>query len=328
MPRRYVVVEKDGGFNSNSVRYLKYNRKVAYQRYKRSGILHSCGIFVSDTDPEPLDPPSFSHKVVCWGNKIRPSKYTIYPRRGEVWAITKCNTSIFGFASPSLLRYQLVEGLEDYNPEQGAKVVSLARVKGGYKSLFQRCSSEGSKGFFHIGSQGSSIDCFSHQVPYFRFSGEKSAGDFLELDPTCLPLCVDDFEGSSEHEINDNYLFLALLDKKVSLRAGESFIWAAYDHQCRVPVKYVAVRSKSIHSKDKLLTHELDFCPVYRSEKKWQEAGLPIACGNFTIRPVETEKRFVLSHRFVFRIKTIACSTVITVISILWKEMFGESTKI
>lgn len=300
MPRRYVLVERDGGFSSVSVRYLKYNRKVAYQRYKSCGVLHSCGIFVVDTDPEPLDPPYFSHKVVGWGNKKRPDKFTIYPKKGEVWAITKCSKSVFGFASPSLLKYQMVEVLEDYHSEHGVKVVSLVKVKGGYRSLFQRYVSEGSKSFFCIGAQGSSVDCFSHQVPYFRFSGEKSVGDFLELDSTSLPLCVDDPEGSLVDEINDNYLFLALLDKKVSYRSGEGFVWAAYDHQCRIPVKYVAVRSKNSHSRIKQVMHELTPCSVYGNEKKWKESE---ACGNFMIRPTETDKRYILSHRVRFPYK-------------------------
>lgn len=303
MPRRYVVIEKDGDSRSTSVRYLKYNRKVAYQRYKSCGILHSCGIFVVDTDPEPLEPPSFSHKVVGWGNKKKPSKYTIFPKKGEVWAIMRAPISVFGFASPSLIKYQIVEVLEDYNPEEGVKVVSLVKVKGGYRSLFQRCTFDGGKDFFCIGARGSSIDCFSHQVPYFRLSGENSAGEFMELDPSCLPLCIDDSEGCHEKVINDNYLFLALLDKKVNYRAGESFIWAAYDHQFRVPVKYVALRSKNAHSKVKLAMHELAPCPIYGSEKKWQEVGLPLACGNFIIRPAETEKQFILSHRVRFPYK-------------------------
>lgn len=303
MPRRYVQVERDGDFSSSSVTYLKYNRKVAYQRYKSYGVLHSCGIFVADTDPEPIEPPFFSHKVVGWGNKKRPTKFTIYPRKGEVWAVTKCPISVFGFASPSLIKYQMVEILEDYNSDHGVKVASLVKVKGGYRSLFQRWASEGGKGVFFIGAQGASIDCFSHQVPYFRFSGERTAGDFLELDPSSLPLCVDDPEGSLVDEINDNFLFLALLDKKVSYRAGEGFIWAAYDLQSRVPIKYVAVRSKNVYSKAKLVMHELAPCPIYGSEKRWQEAGLPIACGNFIIKAVETEKRFILSHRVRFPYK-------------------------
>lgn len=313
MPRKYVIVERDGDVNSALFRYLKYNRKVMYQRYKRGGILHSCGVFVHDLDPEPLDPPSYSHKVVGWGNKKSVTKYTIYPRKGEVWAISKYTHCMFEFASPSLLKYQMVEILEDYKLEEGVKVATLLKVKGPCQSLYQRHQCENAKVVFYIGSKGSSMDWFSHQVPYFRYSKENSFGGYLELDPSSLPLCIEgNFEGcEQDNVINDNILFLALLDKKVRYRKSDGPIWAAYEDQSRVPTKYVVGRPKiEVHSnKVKLVLHELAPCPMYAYEKKLVEARLPLVCGNFTISSTESKTNLMISHRVHFRNKESVLDT-------------------
>ena len=61
---------------------------------------------------------------------------------------------------------------------------------------------------------------------------------------------------------------------------------------------YVDLCSERPFGNRKLVMHELVPCPTYENEKKWQESGLPIACGKFMISPVETKKRFCLPHRF------------------------------
>ncbi|ONK58610.1 uncharacterized protein A4U43_C09F14830 [Asparagus officinalis] len=99
----------------------------------------------------------------------------------------------------------MLEVLEDYDELMGIKFVFLVSVTGQNGNCFRRHKSE-----FQIRHEA--LEPFSHQVPYIRIPGEKSADDLLELDPSSLPFYVDDFQ-RSKLKINNDYLFLGVLDR-------------------------------------------------------------------------------------------------------------------
>ncbi|ONK58604.1 uncharacterized protein A4U43_C09F14770 [Asparagus officinalis] len=289
MPRRYVFVWRGGDIQSAELHVLRNRDRLRLG----GGVPRAWGIFDSGACHEPKDIPTLSHKVEKLKNYNK-----VLPRTGEVWAIRAGNAeTLFGDSSPTLLRYQMVEALTNFVENKGMKLVYLVSVAGVNGNRFRRYQSA-----FRV-QPDYVLERFSHQVPCMRVSGD----DLLELDPSSLPLYVDDFETSVAPEINDNYLFLGLLDRMASAnREFDDEIWAACDHDCRVPQKYVEIRhERRYQHQHKRRYHKAkhELIPIFTcdNEKKWQEAGLPIACGKFTVANVESERHFILSHRLSTR---------------------------
>ncbi|ONK72138.1 uncharacterized protein A4U43_C04F16150 [Asparagus officinalis] len=60
-------------------------------------------------------------------------------------------------------------------------------------------------------------------------------------------------------------------------------IWAAYDQEI-MPRRYCKI-DKVIAQKPQIYVTWYKACPCQSSEKKWQDAGFPFACGTFTLEP-------------------------------------------
>lgn len=300
MPRCYARVEKNG-----DIRFLSHSH-----RRKSNGSLHACGNFFISSHLEHLNPFLFSHKVERWETDGS-SNYNIYPKMGEIWAITKLHDvpwyRQFFEGSPTTEKYALVEVVEDYNSDRGVKVVFLVRIEGVYQNLFHRNIADGSEVSGYIAPIRVS-QLFSHQLPYFRVSGEIKVAGCLEMDISSLPLYIDNCIADFEPEMNDNYLCLGFLDYKVHqerfLNAGKTL--AVYDDQHGVPTKYIIINSNQDQftieflftedPKTRLVMHEMVPGPSNEKQKIWCEAGLPIACGNYVEKPTKTEECFIFSH--------------------------------
>lgn len=156
-----------------------------------AGLPTSCGKFKLGDTEDSEDHGIFSH-LANWERPNGRNMYTVYPRKGEIWAIFK-DWDVNWYSTLSDKKYyefEFVEVLADYADDIGVRVCYLAKIKG-FTCLFCRTVKEGRD--FHV-LPARHIFRFSHKVPAFRMSGEEGknipAGSF-ELDPASLPVNHD-----------------------------------------------------------------------------------------------------------------------------------------
>ncbi|MCL7038149.1 hypothetical protein MKW94_016870 [Papaver nudicaule] len=127
----------------------------------------------------------FSHRIV-WEKGVRNS-CTIYPRKGETWAVYK-NWNIEWSSDPNNHRefeYEYVVVLSDYTHKSGISVARLVKLKG-FVCLFMPTKNT-RMGSFQIPAD--EMLRFSHRVPSFRTSGKEQKDvpeGYFELDPASL----------------------------------------------------------------------------------------------------------------------------------------------
>ncbi|KAF8400056.1 hypothetical protein HHK36_015931 [Tetracentron sinense] len=303
MPRRYIRIDHSSGpGDSICASYLDYNEEYAGDRgcsRKASGALSACGTFTVYRKVESINASAISHPLPL-SLPIGECTYLIYPRKGDVWAITgKRNLKLtpLHLGSPRIQMYQIVEVLEDYHFGIGTSVVYLVKVNGSYRSLFRRHVNEGVEVSFLIPMK--ELGRFSHQVPSFRLAGDEIVSGCLELDPSALPLHVENFKDNVDSKIDDEYLSMRFLDLKFYNRLVNfkyHTLWAVYDPRHRIPIKYAKINhSKSSESVVGMSWLEPD--PTTEDKKRWYKAGLPIACGKFRSREtIDAQEDLVLSH--------------------------------
>ncbi|XP_016197328.1 uncharacterized protein LOC107638523 [Arachis ipaensis] len=137
----------------------------------------SCSIVCKNTH-------SFSHElhpVAIEGNG-KNKKYTILPRKGEVWALYKKWSAKIRSSDLSNCEYDIVEVVDEDN-SSGIKVLYLEKLSG-FNSVFK--GKTGGRSSATIPSKRFLM--FSHQIPAFRLTEEHGdLASFLELDPAALP---------------------------------------------------------------------------------------------------------------------------------------------
>ncbi|KAF3634943.1 putative protein isoform X1 [Capsicum chacoense] len=122
-------------------------------------------------------PSSFSHVVKAVS--VSETRFEIYPRGGEIWAMYKCLKKS-GFDTDKF-EYEIVEVIEN-SKDNRIQVSSMVRVNG-FKSVFIRSQTSNSvileDEFWR----------FSHQIPAFLLTGEKAGvlRGCWELDPASVP---------------------------------------------------------------------------------------------------------------------------------------------
>ncbi|KAK7387850.1 hypothetical protein VNO78_22646 [Psophocarpus tetragonolobus] len=132
----------------------------------------------------------FSHLVLC--EKIRSNIFTVYPRKGETWALFK-NWDIKWYMdveSHQLYEFEFVEILTDYVEGEGVYVAYMAKLKG-FVSLFQNINEENKS--FQIPQQ--ELFRFSHRVPSVKMTGREGVGipsGSYEFDPGALPVNLEE----------------------------------------------------------------------------------------------------------------------------------------
>lgn len=139
------------------------------------------------------DQRRFSHVVHC-NEGSSAGKFSIYPRKGETWAVFKGrykslleNWEIDWSAdldSHSKYQYAFVEILSEH--EHGSTPVGFLHKAKGFLSVFCRFTEETETSYIH----GNGKYQFSHRVPSFKTTGTEAKGvprGAYELDPTALP---------------------------------------------------------------------------------------------------------------------------------------------
>lgn len=126
------------------------------------------------------DTSAFSHQLQAEPTGKRNS-VSIYPCKGEVWALYKNGKTAMTFPNSKKCDYDIVEILD--RDASHVKVVILERVLG-FNTVFKPCQL-GESLRIPLGD----LLRFSHQVPCFRVTQEKGGGlnGLLELDPAALP---------------------------------------------------------------------------------------------------------------------------------------------
>lgn len=137
-----------------------------------SGFSYTCGEFKLGKTSTGDSVCMFSHMMTF--EKGQKGGFTIFPRRGEVWALYRNWASLN--TKDGKHGYELVEVLTDYSDQIGVQVCLLAKVEG-YKSVFQQSSGVAFEVLPH------QMRRFSHNIPVHRLN----AGDV----PDCIKGCVE-----------------------------------------------------------------------------------------------------------------------------------------
>lgn len=145
-----------------------------------------CGNYILGSSQFTEDRLMSSHVVSSEKGKRRNS-YTIYPRKGEVWALFKDWKIGWSFdAQNRLYDYEVVEVLSDFAVANGISVIPLVKIEG-FVSLFMRAKE---KRMAPYEIPPNEILRFSHNIPSYRLTGtekESIPQGCLELDLASLP---------------------------------------------------------------------------------------------------------------------------------------------
>ncbi|KAI4379022.1 hypothetical protein MLD38_016428 [Melastoma candidum] len=208
MPRYYARIKKvlSPGFRLQFVWLEPVPKSEAEHDWSSKKLPVACGYYRMGRAEETEDPFMFSHRMNCvkLKNKSRERvvQCTIYPRKGEIWAMFR-NWDMSWMSDPKKYlphRYEYVEVLSDFEEDLGVKVACLRRLLG-FVSLYKRVD-EGNDG------KGASYQIppnekyrFSHRVPSFKMTGKERAdvpSGSVELDPASLDL--DELQDSVEKD--------------------------------------------------------------------------------------------------------------------------------
>ncbi|CAH8306092.1 unnamed protein product [Eruca vesicaria subsp. sativa] len=181
MPRRYARVRKvlASGFKLR-ITYLK----PVQEKYDES-IPVAWGKFSNGEIEDVENRSTFSCQMlhtVC--NKV----VSIYPRKGEIWAMFRDWDEDSNTPKNHELpyKYDFVEIVNDFEEEVGIGVAYLGKVKG-FVSIYQR---EAKNSVLQAQFTPEQMLRFSHKVPAVKMTGmdkESVPAGSYELDPTALP---------------------------------------------------------------------------------------------------------------------------------------------
>ncbi|MCL7033789.1 hypothetical protein MKW94_029581 [Papaver nudicaule] len=189
MPRGYAQIDRVYSPFKVDVTWLEFVAGDTDETaWERSGLPVACGQFkLSSKTTTTGYTGSFSHKIL--GVKSATNCYSIYPRKGETWALYK-DWNIKWCSDPVDHRkyeYEFVVVLSDYSKESGILVAHLVKLEG-FVCMFKPNKNKGIRHSFRI--PPSEMLRFSHRVPSFRRNGKEQRDVFegyFELDPCSLP---------------------------------------------------------------------------------------------------------------------------------------------
>ncbi|MCL7049085.1 hypothetical protein MKW94_002106 [Papaver nudicaule] len=186
MPRFYARIKKVHSPFKVDITWLDFvARDEDETAWRRNRLPVACGKFKHEKTDTIEDICIFSHRIV-WEKGVRNS-CTIYPRKGETWAVYK-NWNIEWSSDPNNHRefeYEYVVVQSDYTHESGISVARLVKLKG-FVCLFMPTKNT-RMGSFQIPAD--ELLRFSHRVPSFRTSGKERKDvpeGYFELDPASL----------------------------------------------------------------------------------------------------------------------------------------------
>ncbi|KAL5995356.1 hypothetical protein ACLOJK_025414 [Asimina triloba] len=198
MPRAYARIRKIISANFK----LRITWLEACPDHKNQHLPYACGLFKLGRTDVVDDHSLFSH-LASWEKGITRGTYSIYPKKGQIWAVYKGWTVKLS-SNPDGHRkndFEIVEVLSDYEDGIGVEVSYLVRLESCI-SLFQRGANN--KKPFKISAD--EMLRFSHMIPHHKMTGNEGQGireGTFELDPASLNRNVKESGSSIEEEIPD-----------------------------------------------------------------------------------------------------------------------------
>ncbi|KAF6161492.1 hypothetical protein GIB67_009371 [Kingdonia uniflora] len=202
MPRYYAMVQSVLSVEPFKIRISwlssKTNTEFGPLDWIGHGFSKTCGDFKVGRYVTYFSLNSFSHKVT-WTKGIRGS-IQIYPKKGDIWALYRNWSPDWNQETPKsvILKYDMVEVIDDYDKEKGIYVTPLLKVVG-FKAVFCRHSDPGQ--VKHIPRE--EMFRLSHQVPSYMLTGQEGENvpkGCQEIDPAATPLDLLQVI----NEVNDN----------------------------------------------------------------------------------------------------------------------------
>ncbi|XP_006289134.2 uncharacterized protein LOC17881302 [Capsella rubella] len=292
MPRLYAQIKK--------VSVPSFGLRITYLEpdpddeneilWFEEGLPVSVGKFRLGQNQNTKDRSRFSHVIHCdEGNNS--AHFTVFPRKGETWALYK-NWDINWSSEPDSHRsydYDFVEILSDYTDGAGVSVAFLHKAKG-FSSVF-----------FPMGTDDSNISQvlphslyrFSHRVSSFKLRGSEGKGmpkDAYELDQAAFPELME------EKVIPFHLLaeLTALKSKPEALcfpiegtvyKTGQ--IWSYYRRYERFPWYYGRIEKITLtQAFEQQAVCTLRMSPLKATHfpedvVQWDDKRMPVGCGTF-----------------------------------------------
>lgn len=249
------------------------------KKWCRAGLPVACGNFRLKKTTMGMDHSMLSHRVQCdWDADSQ--QYTIYPRKGEVWAMYRdwemeWSSDPRRVGQHSHFEFEFVELVTNFNKNEGAGVVPLKNSRA-CGCVFERLANDmGVEFCFHV--NGNESYRFSHQIQNYKIheiEGERNGCRILD------PLLV--FQNARE----GTDLIEIPKDKDCrKLLPGQ--IWALYEGPDQMPRSY-AVVCGILPQQAKVEVRMLKTYPVSEEEMEWVENDLPISWGTFVADNVTT----------------------------------------
>ncbi|KAL6337497.1 hypothetical protein AAG906_037090 [Vitis piasezkii] len=298
LPRRYVVADITS--DRGDITWLGACPVTEDEKkWCKAGLPIACGDFRLKKTTMTVDHSMFSHPVQCdWDADSQ--QYTIYPRKGEVWAMYR--DWEMGWSSDprrggqhSNFEYEFVEMLTNFNKNEGAEVVPLKNLRA-FGCVFRRLvNGMGVEFCFHV--NGNESYRFSHQIQDYKIHEIEGVGNGCRI---LDPLVVFQNARGSAYLIENPKDNDVEADKDGSkLLPGQ--IWALYEDPDHMPRSYAIVCNTLSHV-PKVEVRMLKPCPVSEDEMEWVENNLPISWGTFRAEKETTiKKRWEFSHQITLR---------------------------
>ncbi|XP_010492903.2 PREDICTED: uncharacterized protein LOC104770210 [Camelina sativa] len=304
MPRLYAQIRKISvpGFDV-SVTWLEpdpYEEELI-QKYEKD-LPVSVGRFKLGKDETIKDHTRFSHVVHC-NEGTGAGKFSVYPRKGETWALFKGrHKTSYSYrdinwladpSSPNKYQYAFVEIVSEATvPNEPEPSTGFLHKAKGFSSLFCLFTEEIVTSYIsrHYDYQ------FSHQVPSFKTTGEEAEGvprGAYELDPAALPanlkeidvplhLLAEPTEPKSENNTLSQCVHFA--SKGRTFETGQ--IWAFCGGEDYLPRYYGKIQKITfIQAFEQDPVVKLHVGRLKSTSNKgilqWNDKSMPIGCGNF-----------------------------------------------
>ncbi|VVA95411.1 unnamed protein product [Arabis nemorensis] len=304
MPRLYARIREVlvPGFGL-SVTWLEPDPDEKEMKRCQKELPISLGKFRLGKNENIEDQRRFSHVVHC-NEGSNTGKFSVYPRKGETWAVFKgrykslcTNWDIDWSADPeshNKYQYLFVEILSDH--DHGSSPVGFLHKAKGYLSVFCRFTEETESCYVH--HNGNYENQFSHRVPSFKITGNEAEGVpriAYEFDPAALPENIKEIdvplhllaEPTVPNSENSQCVYFA--SKGITFETGQ--IWSFCSGDDYLPRYYGKIQKITFvqaFAQDpvvKLHVGRLKATPI-KGVIQWIDKKMPTGCGNFRARKV------------------------------------------
>jgi curved DNA-binding protein CbpA len=343
MPRYYARIKSLSTSPKFQIRFIWFEPDPDQSTlvWHRAGLPISTGMFKLGKTQLHDELLMFSHVVSCEKAGKR-NTFSIYPRKGEIWAMFKDWDNSWSSKSGKNkeFAYEMFQVVSDFTDSTGVVVIPLVKING-YVSLFMQ-----SREAAPVVIPTNEILRFSHSVPLYRTTGNERDGipeGAFELDPASLPPDLDgafssidldpnlmqkpntnstsahkeekeeemkehtrnregDMENMSSPESPD-YDFYCFENDRYIDKFKPGETWALYSENDTLPNYYAMIKRVELGKKRvHIRWHEPYGEGVVGEWKRWIDSGFPLGCGTFSLRGTNCFDIGAFSHKMVAKL--------------------------